>query len=246
MRIEKLCAEGGVPWSEDQTEYQDVLVIDGISYQPELLFPNKPAPPADIMSGKSPARVSYSPRGNFAYANVLFPRAAELPVFLERQFGTVYFTTNVVIPVLYSVTRVGEKAELVPWMSYTPAEVITQRAGIELARGHVMVGGLGLGWLLKRIARKPEVERVTLVELSDELLGWYGQKLVADLKRETGKPIDIVRGDALQHIGKHGKEVRHVIDIWPTYPAEVSPEWRAAAKSVKYFWGWAWLPEHYR
>ncbi len=35
------------------------------------------------------------------------------------------------------------------WMSLTPMEMMTQRSGVQAARGTVVIGGLGLGWLLR-------------------------------------------------------------------------------------------------
>jgi spermidine synthase len=59
-------------------------------------------------------------------------------------------------------------------MSLTPTEVMTQRGGVRAARGAVLIGGLGLGWLLRKVCETPEVEKVIVVEISREVLEWYG------------------------------------------------------------------------
>jgi spermidine synthase len=55
-------------------------------------------------------------------------------------------------------------------MSMTPAEMLTQRSGVQAAEGTVVLGGLGLGWLLRKVCEKQSVERVIVVEQSQELL----------------------------------------------------------------------------
>ena len=40
------------------------------------------------------------------------------------------------------------------WMSLTPSEMATQRPGVQKAQGTVVIGGLGLGWLLRKVCEK--------------------------------------------------------------------------------------------
>jgi hypothetical protein len=90
------------------------------------------------------------------------------------------------------------------------------------------------------------VKKITLVEISQELLDWYGNELCERVARETGTEIEVICDDVLNHMGKHGDDVRHLIDIWPDYPNQVcylKPEWRQAIASVKHFWGWGVLAE---
>ena len=65
----------------------------------------------------------------------------------------------------------------------TPAEMLTQRSGVQAAEGTVVLGGLGLGWLLRKVCEKPSVERVIVVEKSQELLDWYGTDCASDTAR---------------------------------------------------------------
>ena len=52
------------------------------------------------------------------------------------------------------------------WMSLTPNEMISQRDGIEAAKGTVVIGGLGLGWFLRKVCEKESVDRVIVVDSS--------------------------------------------------------------------------------
>src|SRR4051794_19785126 len=98
-------------------------------------------------------------------------------------------------------------------MSFTPMEVITQRPGIRRAHGTMLVGGLGLGWFLRKVHDRPEVERVILVESCRELLDWYGDELCGRLPKVT----DVICGDVFDQIGRFGPKAKHLLDIWKGY-----------------------------
>lgn len=59
------------------------------------------------------------------------------------------------------------------WMSLTPMEVESHFMPIQLAKGHVGVGGLGLGYYTQRILEKEEVESVTVFELDQNVIDFY-------------------------------------------------------------------------
>jgi hypothetical protein len=59
------------------------------------------------------------------------------------------------------------------WMSLTPMEVQSSYMPIHLARGRVGTAGLGLGYFVQRVLRKPEVEHVVAYELKVEVLEMY-------------------------------------------------------------------------
>jgi len=86
------------------------------------------------------------------------------------------------------------------WMSLTPMEMMTQRSAVQLASQTVVIGGLGLGWLLRKVCEKPEVERVIVVEKSKELLDWFGYRLCG----AHPKVAEVVSDDIYRRIGKHG------------------------------------------
>ena len=123
-------------------------------------------------------------------------------------------------------------------MAYTPAEVFTQRQGVRRATGTVLIAGLGLGWLIRKVAEKKSVKKIILVEKSEGLMQWYGCRLVDEIFRETGTPIEIIVDDAWNHLGKHGSDTRYLFDIWSSYPVFLSQEQRKLVRGVRYFWGW--------
>ena len=56
--------------------------------------------------------------------------------------GSVVFDDDVELPVLYEKRADGNWG-MYPWMSLTPAELLTLRPGTKLARGHTVIAGLG-------------------------------------------------------------------------------------------------------
>src|SRR4029077_6778467 len=103
------------------------------------------------------------------------PRGCGLEIWCGRRRGRGYFDDEVVVPVLAEIVP-GERQPQV-LMSVTPAEILTLRPGVRLARGRVMIGGLGLGWLLHKVCIKRTVTDVTVVEQSQSLLDWLGPVL---------------------------------------------------------------------
>ena len=120
-------------------------------------------------------------------------------------------------------------------MSLTPNEMLTQRSGIQAAEGTVVVGGLGLGWFLRKVCEKDSVQKVILVEKSRELLDWYGY----DLCKKYGKVTEIVCDDVYNQIGKHGP-AKYLLDIWPIYQgARQDSRYKTARRKLgKRFWAW--------
>lgn len=227
-----------VDWHEAKTKFQKQLPIKAATFCTKAFQVFDVAPSA---TAQSEAGTVKSPLGNFAYANRILPRAAPLSLFQGHNTGEVFFDGPVTMPVLYNREPTGR---LSVWMSFTPAEIMSQRAGLKLAKGKVLIGGLGIGWLLRRVAEKKSVREIVLVEKSKELLDWYGRDLCGKIAMETNKPIRVICDDVLNQMGKHGEETRHLIDIWPDWPNYLShlpKEWREAIKAVKHFWGWGVL-----
>lgn len=65
-------------------------------------------------------------------------------------------------------------------MSDTPAEMDDHRAFIRRARGHVLINGLGLGMCVQAVLGKPSVERVTVVEIDQDVIDLVGPHYTTD------------------------------------------------------------------
>ncbi|HZW33101.1 MAG TPA: hypothetical protein VFF52_20460 [Isosphaeraceae bacterium] len=160
-------------WDEDRTEFRRSLLIDATSYRPEPLFPLPP----QVM----PTTQLVSPSGRFSYANRILPAGRILwTADPKGRQGTVRFTGDVVIPTLYDYAAFPT---LKVWMSLTPMEIFTLRPGVRMARGKVVVAGLGLGWFLKKVHDRGCVDEVVLIEKDRDLLDWYGHDLCGRLPK---------------------------------------------------------------
>jgi hypothetical protein len=94
-------------------------------------------------------------------------------------------------------------------MSNTRSEINDHRHFIRLAKGSILINGLGLGVCLKAILEKPEVESVTVIEKSEDVINLVAPTFIDD------KRVTIIHADALEW--KPPKSVRYDCvwhDIW--------------------------------
>jgi len=190
-------------WDEKKTKWESNLLLDGESWTPFRLFPHVKAVKISECRGEmSPETCVMSPGDRWRYTEAILPRHRWLGLNNGCREGGVSFTTDVVIP------RLEERSNL--WMSYTPMEVLTQRPGLRAAKGHVVLAGLGMGWLLQRVAEKKTVKKITLVELSQERLDWILPCLT------ISKPLEVVHGNAWKIVPKMSADVA-LIDIFSGY-----------------------------
>lgn len=59
------------------------------------------------------------------------------------------------------------------WMRLTPLEIEASYFAIKMAKGKVGVVGLGLGYAVEEMAKKPEVKEITVYEISQEVVDLY-------------------------------------------------------------------------
>lgn len=107
-------------------------------------------------------------------------------------------------------TRLSHKGRVI--MSDTPDEIRDHRELFRQAKGHVLLNGLGLGVALQGVLIKPEVEFVTVIELSQDVIS------LVQAHYESLFPgrFEIINADALEF--KPPKDVRYNAvwhDIWP-------------------------------
>jgi len=241
-RRHKWLCKQAVVFDEMKTKFQPDLCIKAPSYnrtiQKYRLFETKP-----IDISKHGQKLEYyqkSPTGKFYYGNQLLPKGEFLDLYQGQKLGKVCFTGDVIIPTLLNGERkYGGNYDV--WMSITPAKILSQRQGARLATGNVMLGGLGLGWLLWQIAKKKSIKTIHVLEISEELMDWYGFALCEKIAKETTTEIKPIVGDALEYVGEFGPDVRHVLDIWDSFPHYPNREETLVANSVNHFWGWGWV-----
>ena len=86
------------------------------------------------------------------------------------------------------------------WMTLTPVDLDTCDEAIEAAHGRVVTFGLGLGYYAYMVSEKPEVESVTVVELSGDVIRLFKKHLLP--KMPNAHKIKIVNFDAFEYAEK--------------------------------------------
>ena len=159
---------------------------------------------------------------------------ASLAIYLGLKKVRCSFTGPVMVPMLLGPTN----SEKNFWMSLTPMEVFSLRPGIEKAEGRVLIAGLGMGWMTQKILEKLDVTHVTQVELSPEVIQFFGRPLDAIF---PGK-IDFIQGDVwklLPHLDLNSFD-SIIFDIWPAYgSAYLDQKFQLPKKEHRVkVWGW--------
>ncbi len=224
----ELHKDQAVPWDEARTNFAPILVIDGTTWRPDSLFDGPAA----------------SPTGRFQYAPQTFPAGTALKLHAGRgRRGYVWFTTPIVIPRLIERPPDGG---LKLWMSLTPNELISLRAGVKFARGRVVLGGLGLGWLLSRVCQRPVVDDVTVVEKDGELLRWLKPVLCKRYPAVAFKVDRWIEDDVYDFLKarKFQPDTRVLLDIWEDYRAPDRRFWELGRR-VEHLWGWGQFASDY-
>lgn len=114
-------------------------------------------------------------------------------------------------------TRLGCKSEGL-FMTDTPAEANDLRGFLRCASGVVLIGGLGLGMMLRPLLRKSEVESVVVLEKSPDVI-----KLVAPSYADLRPRLEIINADVFTW--KPDRMFSWAWwDIWPTICEDNRPE----------------------
>lgn len=113
-------------------------------------------------------------------------------------------------------------------MSDTPMEIRTNREFIEEAHGNVLVAGLGMGLVLLSIQGRKEVETITVVEKSQELIEFIVPHLPLTHK------IEIRIGDIFEWLPKDGEKFDTIyFDIWGEISGDNYPQTKVLHKRFR-------------
>jgi len=223
-----------VPWSPAMTWTPELNLI-GTSFETLNVFPEL-APSDAPVDQLNPAERADSPGQQFRYCIRLHRAGRRLMTWFGDRTGSVIFDSDVRIPAIYQCLpgQPGVWNEA-PWMSLTPAEILTLREGTRLAKGRVVIGGLGLGHQLIEVSKRLQVKEIVLVELSQELVDFYLPRVLPLVK----KRLTVLVGDAFQIIPTLSADVA-LLDMFPAYGGN-EPATRALASrspKIKKMWGW--------
>ena len=106
------------------------------------------------------------------------------------------------------------------WMSNSPRELESMEYAIYRAKGTVVIGGLGMGWVAWKCALKDSVDEVIVIEKDEELIDMF-PKMVGDAEI----PFTIHQGDIfdvrLNDLGVGNVDFMF-LDIWPVIGTETT------------------------
>lgn len=101
------------------------------------------------------------------------------------------------------------------WMTLTPVDLDTSDEAIDAARGRVVTFGLGLGYYAYMCQRKPEVESITVVERSPDVIRLFREHILPQF--EHPEKVRIIESDAFDYAERimptEGYDVAFV-DTW--------------------------------
>lgn len=78
------------------------------------------------------------------------------------------------------------------WMRISPLEIESSYEFIKFAKGKVGVVGLGLGYVVQELAKKPEIDKIIVYEISKDVIDLYRKSF------KTNRKIKIIHGDAFK------------------------------------------------
>lgn len=103
------------------------------------------------------------------------------------------------------------------WMSLNPNEINTMKPYINNARGNVLVGGLGLGYVAFQMSLKSNVSHITIIEKDPEVIKIF-KNHIFDFFPNKNK-IEIVQDDFIKYMKTHRnlQEFDYIFaDLWHT------------------------------
>jgi len=126
------------------------------------------------------------------------------------------------------------------WMSLTPMELESHMPHIKAAHGTVVVAGLGMGFYLYNIIRKPEVTRVVVLEKDKAVMNLWRHAINSDQWHGFRK-VEFVMGDALDYKPDFPVDFLFA-DIWPYLGAmealDITRKLQSNIKATEVgFWG---------
>ena len=113
-------------------------------------------------------------------------------------------------------------------MSETPMEHITNRYFVCHAHGDVLIGGLGLGMIILAIQDKPEVQSITVLEKSKDVIDAVLPQLPVNDK------VTVIEADAFLYRPEKKYDCIYM-DIWPYMDEDLHKEVKALKRRYGHY-----------
>lgn len=222
-----------VPWTRN-IKWTPEMNIIGSTYRPLKLFPEvRPSErePGELLEGE----FVDSPKKMFRYAVKIHRRGRRIQTWWGPNLGDAVFDSDIEIPILFERESEGGPWRKFPWMSITPGEILTLRVGTKLARGKVIIGGLGLAHQLTEVAKRTAVKEIVVIERSHELCDLILPRAMPLID----KPITVLIGDCFKVLPTLEADVA-LVDVYPNYGCNHAATRKLArkCKNIRKVWGW--------
>jgi len=83
------------------------------------------------------------------------------------------------------------------WMTLTPVDVDTCDGAIEAAHGKVVTFGLGLGYYAYMVSEKPDVDSITVIEKSPDVIALFKKHILPQFRHKD--KVRIIESDAFEY-----------------------------------------------
>lgn len=156
--------------------------------------------------------------------------------------GVGYWSGGVLMPNMAALARKAPEGRAETWMSLSAREIESQELGCRAATGDTVVMGLGMGWAAANAALRPEVTRVTVIEMDPEVIGLIDELgIFGQLPPEAAAKISVIQGDALAYTPEMPADTL-LADIWLSLNGDDRvPQVQTMAANTRaggvYFWG---------
>ena len=231
-----------VPWNR-KLHWAPELNIKASSYPTVNLFSEVRASARPVYELREGEYID-SQNGQLRYALRLHRRGAPLETWWGPRTGTVVFDGDIEIPILFEREAPGGAWRKYPWMSLTPAELLTLRPGTKLAKGRVIIAGLGLAHQLIEVGKRRAVKEITVVERSEELVNLIMPRAMAVLAEHGRTQVRVLGGDAFELLPRLEADIA-LVDTFPAYGdnRRAMAELRKRCKKIKKMWDWGMSDE---
>ncbi len=226
-----------VPWNR-KIAWQPELNIQAASYPTVNLFAEVRPSEREVDELREGEYVD-SPGGQFRYALRVHRRGRPLETWWGAKLGSVIFDGDIEIPILFEREGPGGAWKKFPWMSLTPAELLTLRPGTKLAKGRVIIAGLGLAHQLIEVGKRRAVTEITVIERSRELVELIMPRAMAVLAEHGRAQVRVLGGDAFKLLPTLAADVA-LIDVFPAYGdnREIMAKLRRSCRGIERIWDW--------
>ncbi len=186
---------------KDNQEVMEKYVLNNLKHLNPNDYLNNPYVKAIKDSGKNKKYtlkyINYYPYQLFAYDDIKMQGHEEF-----SQIG--YFVSK--FP--YLALTQGNNI----WMSLNPNEIETMKPFINKGKGHVLVLGLGMGYVPYMLSLKKEVKSITIIEKDKDVIELFS-KLIWP-KFVNKEKIKIIKDDAIKYVEKNHQYDYIFADLW--------------------------------